>query len=232
MQVLSLEELFSMEFKSHPWHGVSPKTEDRQVLRGYIEMVPDDRVKMELNKKTGHLEMDRPQKFAVNCPMLYGFIPQTYCGELVAERCRERTGKKVVSGDLDPLDICVITENRFSHGDIFIKVVPIGGLAMIDNKQADDKVICVLAHDIANGGITDVSELETGVITRLENYFLSYKRNLAEKSRKHTVKIAEVYGAKEARHIIDLSMRDYRALYGTHNQRLQQLRALLLSPTA
>lgn len=231
MQVLSLEQLFSMQFQAHPWHGVPPTTDAPNVFRAFIEMGPDDRVKKELNKQTGHLEMDRVSKYAAYCPTYYGFISQTYCGDLVAARCRERTRRRVVSGDLDPLDVCILTENRFNGGDT-VHIVPIGGLAMIDKKQADDKIVCVLAGDLTYGGYTDINQLPPDIIPRLENYFLSYKRNLVEKSRKLVVSIAEVYGAAEARHIIDLSMRDYTARYGTHSQRLQQLRTLLLTSTA
>ena len=77
--------------QAHPWHGVSPGAEAPEVVTAYIEIVPTDTVKYELDKETGILRLDRPQRFSSQCPTLYGFIPQTYCGALVAKRCAERT---------------------------------------------------------------------------------------------------------------------------------------------
>ena len=83
------------------------------------------------------------------CPTLYGFIPQTFCGQLVGELCAERTGRSNIYGDKDPMDICVLTEKAFAHGSFFLRAKPIGGLRMIDAAQADDKIIAVLESDLA-----------------------------------------------------------------------------------
>lgn len=223
------ETLLSTMFKSHPWHGVSALCDNPELVRAFIEMVPNDRVKLELDKSTGHLHVDRPQFFSSSSPTLYGFVPQTYCGERVAQRCAMRTGLKRVAGDGDPLDICVITEKDFSHGDLLLRVRPIGGLRMIDKKQADDKIIAVLDQDIAFSGITDVSQLPEGIVTRLKHYFLSYKQSFSGSAKKPVVKIAEVYGREEAFEVIRLSMEDYVAKFGTQSDRLEQLRKLLAS---
>ena len=77
-------ELFGLLFQAHPWHGVSIGPEAPRVVTAYIEIVPTDTVKYEIDKSSGHLKVDRPQQFSNVCPTLYGFIPQTYCGERVA----------------------------------------------------------------------------------------------------------------------------------------------------
>src|SRR5215210_7006500 len=105
----SLEELLARLFQAHPWHGVPAGTEAPRVVNAYIEIVPTDTVKYELDKPSGHLRVDRPQRFSSLCPTLYGFIPQTYCGERVGQLCSERTGRAQVRGDGDPMDICVLT---------------------------------------------------------------------------------------------------------------------------
>ena len=64
-----------------------------EIVNCYIEMVPTDTVKYELDKATGILKVDRPQKFSSLCPSLYGLLPQTYCGPLVAKYCIEKTGR-------------------------------------------------------------------------------------------------------------------------------------------
>src|SRR5438552_2654211 len=66
-------------FKSHPWHGVPIGPEAPAVVTAYIEIVPTDTVKYEMDKQSGYLKVDRPQKFSNICPTLYGLIPQTLC---------------------------------------------------------------------------------------------------------------------------------------------------------
>jgi len=223
------KRLLSTQFKSHPWHGVSPGENAPELVQAYIEIVPTSAVKLELGKTAGHLHVDRPQRFSSMCPMLYGFVPQTYCGDTIADLCMKRTGLKKVQGDGDPLDICILTERDFAHGDLFVTVRPIGGLRMVDKGQADDKIIAVLEHDIAYGGITDIKDAPPGLIERLQHYFLSYKRPPGSTSRKQVVEIRDVYNRKEAQEVIRRSMVDYDTTFGTEEERLEALKQLLVN---
>ncbi len=232
-------KLLSMLFKSHPWHGVSPGERAPHVVRSYVEIVPTEAVKLELDKATGHLHVDRPQRFSSMCPTLYGYIPLTYCGEEIAKRCMQRTKLRRVEGDGDPLDICVLTEKDFAHGDLLLQARPIGGLRMVDKAgskpsqkgsspyQADDKIIAVLENDATYGDITDISECPPAVIERLKHYFESYKRAPGDNAKKPTVQIMEVYGRDEAQRVIRAAQADYLADYGTQEQRLDRLYELL-----
>ena len=107
---VELNRLLAILFQAHPWHGVAPGEDAPNVLNAYIEIVPTDAVKYELDKPSGHLRVDRPQRFSSLCPTLYGFIPQTFCGDSVGELCGERVGLTGIKGDGDPMDICVLTE--------------------------------------------------------------------------------------------------------------------------
>ena len=82
-----------MRYKSHPWHGVSIGDDAPEVLNTFIEVVPSDTVKYEIDKVSGYLMVDRPQKFSNIFPALYGFVPQTFCDEKVAALSRERIGR-------------------------------------------------------------------------------------------------------------------------------------------
>ncbi len=195
-------------FQAHPWHGVSPGAKAPEAVNAYIEIVPTDAVKYELDKLSGHLRVDRPQRFSSMCPTLYGFIPQTFCGDEVAKLCAERTGSSGIEGDGDPLDICVLTEKSFAHGSFFLLAKPIGGLRMIDGHQADDKIIAILDADLAYGHITEINECPTALIDRLKHYFLSYKQLPGDAPRR--VEIADVYDRSEALEVIKRSMRDYQ----------------------
>ena len=199
-------------FQAHPWHGVTPGVRAPGLVNAYIEIVPTDAVKYELDKTSGHLKVDRPQRFSSMCPSLYGFIPQTFCGEEVGALCAERTGLEKVDGDGDPMDICVLSEKTFAHGSFFLSARPIGGLRMIDGQQADDKIIAVLESDLAYGRIENVADVPQGLVDRLKHYFLSYKQLPEEAPRK--VEIAHVYDRTEAMEVISRSLRDYQAKFG------------------
>lgn len=199
-------------FQAHPWHGVSAGNLSPNIVNAYIEIVPTDAVKYELDKSSGHLRVDRPQRFSSMCPTLYGFIPQTFCGRLVGELCAQRTGRTNINGDGDPMDICVLSEKTFAHGSFFLRAKPIGGLRMIDAAQADDKIIAVLESDLAYGTIQQVADVPRGLIDRLKHYFLSYKQLPEDAPKK--VEIVDVYPCEEALEVIRRSVLDYEAEFG------------------
>ena len=163
--------LMGLRDRSHPWHGVDIGDDAPKLVTAYIEMVPTDTVKYEVDKVSGYLRIDRPQKYSNVVPALYGFLPQTYCGKKVGEFCSQKTGRKGIMGDGDPIDICVLTEKSIAHGDLLVNAIPIGGFRMIDGNQADDKIIAVLRNDTMYGHFKDISEVPEIVIQRLEHYF-------------------------------------------------------------
>lgn len=205
--------LFHQLFRAHPWHGVSIGTQAPEVVTAYIEIVPSDTVKYELDKATGHMKVDRPQKFSNVYPTLYGLIPQTYCGKRSAEFCMQKSNLKGIVGDADPLDICVLAEKSITHGDILLPVTPIGGLRMIDDDEADDKIIAVMRGDAIYGHMRDIYECPPALIDRLKHYFLTYKDAPGAKGRRNT-EITHVYGRDEAHEVIEHCMMDYTEKYG------------------
>ena len=197
----------TVQQSAHPWHGVDAEHTDEWVT-AYIEIVPSDGVKYELDKETGLLRVDRPQTFSSMCPSLYGFIPQTYCGKTVAKRTMERTGFEDIQGDADPIDICVISEKGFPHGNFLVRARPIGGFRMIDGDEADDKIIAVLQGDLAYGKIEDIADLPLSILERLRHYFLSYKQLPNDGPRR--VIIPETYDRFEAHEVIKRTLHDYK----------------------
>jgi inorganic pyrophosphatase len=224
-QEAALHQLIGILFQAHPWHGVIPGESVPDKVNAYIEIVPTDVVKYELDKVSGHLRIDRPQRFSSLCPTPYGFIPQTYCGDLVGEFCSMRTGVAGIRGDGDPIDICVLTEKTMAHGDFFVHARPIGGLRMIDGHEADDKIIAVLEADVVYGGIQDIKDAPTGLIDRLRHYFLSYKQLPQEAPRR--VEITHIYDRADAAEAIRRSIADYRNRFGAPEERIGELRRLL-----
>ncbi|MBA2705516.1 MAG: inorganic pyrophosphatase [Blastocatellia bacterium] len=202
------ERSSARQFQAHPWHGLTPGKDAPETVNAYIEIVPTDVVKYELDKRSGHLHVDRPQIFSSMCPSLYGFIPQTFCGKEVAKLSAERTGTSDIKGDGDPMDICVLTEKTFAQGNFFLRAKPIGGLRMIDGEQADDKIISILESDLAYGHIRDIRECPKALVDRLNHYFLSYKQLPGDAPRR--VEIVDVYDREEALDVIRRSLIDYK----------------------
>lgn len=195
--------------KAHPWHGISIGDKVPNEVTVFIEIVPRDTVKYEIDKETGYLKIDRPQQYSNVVPANYGFIPQTYCGQRVARLAKEKSGKEITLGDGDPLDILVLSEHHIPRGDIILKATPIGGFCLIDNNEADDKIIATLVGDKIYENYKDLSELPKSIVNRLQHYFLTYKTLPSEKS---IIDIAYIYGREESYDVIGAAIEDYLEL--------------------
>lgn len=135
-------------FRPHPWHGLEVGPDPPEVLNAYVEITPFDLMKYEIDKVSGYLRVDRPQRSSAQPPALYGFIPRTYC----AERVR-RLAPGTRRGDGDPLDVCVLSERAIAGNEIIVRARVIGGLQMIDAGEADDKILGVLENDYVWGAL-------------------------------------------------------------------------------
>lgn len=213
---LELSKLFS---KPHPWHGISVGETAPERIKVYIEIVPGDTMKYELDKESGYLKVDRPQRFSSICPVPYGFVPQTLCAERVGKFCMEKTGRTDIKGDNDPLDICVITERNVPHGNLILDAKPIGGFRMIDGDEADDKIIAVMKGDAIYGDASDISDIPGQMIERLYHYFLTYK-DMPGDTEERNSEITHTYNKQEAFKVIQKSMLDYRDIFNDAKQEL------------
>jgi len=212
-----LAKAMSQRFVAHPWHGISIGEKQPDLINAFIEIIPSDAIKYEVDKDSGYIMVDRPQKFSNHMPCMYGFVPQTYCDKEVAEYCASKTGKKDIVGDGDPLDICVISEREVNRGNILAEAIPVGGFRMIDGGEADDKIIAVLKGDQAYGNIKTIDDLPQMVIDRVKHFFLTYK-DLGGNSK--NVEITHVYGVDEAKEVIKRSYKDYQNNFGDADENL------------
>ena len=204
-------------WRRHPWHGLHTRPDDAaaDIVKVYVEMTPADVVKYELDKASGFLMVDRPQRTTSSPPALYGFIPRTYCAEEVAKRC-----PAVEEADGDPLDICVFSERHITRADIVLKARVVGGIQMIDGGEADDKIVAVLAGDNIWGDVHDIADLPAIYTERLQHYFATYKMI---PGRETDIKVDFVYGREEALKVIAASELDYQNHFGhLHNGSRQQ----------
>lgn len=197
--------------KAHPWHGIPIGENVPEEVTVFVEIVPSDTVKYEVDKETGYLKIDRPQQYSNVVPANYGFIPQTYCDAHVADLARAKTSIPISGGDRDPLDILVLSEHHIPRGDIILKARPIGGFCLIDGGEADDKIIAVLKGDKVFEQYREISELPKGILQRFEHYFLTYKSLPDEPN---ICEIAYSYGCEDAHDVIRAAIADYAELLG------------------
>lgn len=171
--------------KFNPWHDVSPGDNMPQFVNGIIEIPRGSRAKYELDKDSGLLKLDRVLYSSVYYPANYGFIPRSYCD------------------DHDPLDILVLSQ---------IEVVPmcivpakvIGVMRMLDQGEADDKLIAVAAGDPSISHMNDISELPDHFLSELRNFFEDYK-----KLERKSVVVEDFLGRELAWDILNDSLRMY-----------------------
>jgi inorganic pyrophosphatase len=172
--------------KFNPWHDVSIGNALPDVINGIIEIPKGSRAKYELEKESGLLILDRVLYSSVYYPANYGFIPRTYCD------------------DKDPLDILIFSQTEV----VPMCIVPakiIGVMRMLDNGEADDKIIAVAAGDPSVSHINDISEMPAHFISELRSFFEDYK-----KLEKKTVIVEEFEGKETAVKIINEAVALYK----------------------
>lgn len=193
-------------WRPHPWHGLEPGPDAPRVVQAYIEITPFDLIKYEVDKTTGYLRVDRPQRGSSQPPSLYGFVPRTCCSTRVSN-----LSPKAVRGDMDPIDICVVSERPIARSEVIVNALVVGGLQVVDNQEADDKIIAVLANDNIWGKANDVRDLPDALVERLIHYFSTYKLVPDEAPG---ITIEEIYGVDHALKVLAASMADYDEEFG------------------
>ncbi|MFK7998996.1 MAG: inorganic pyrophosphatase [Polyangiales bacterium] len=194
-----------LRWRPHPWHGLDVGPSVPDVVTAYIEITPFDMVKYEVDKESGYLRVDRPQRTSSQPPMLYGFIPRTYCADRVAKLMG------VPKGDGDPLDICVLSDRPINQRDLILNARVVGGLPMVDGGEADDKIIAVLDSDYLYKDVREITDVPSLHLERVRHYFSTYK---LESGKPTDVEIRPTYGRKHAAAVIEASIADYKDAYG------------------
>ena len=195
-----------IEWRPHPWHGLSIGDHSPEVVNAFIEVTPFDLVKYEVDKATGYLRVDRPHKTSSLPPTLYGFIPRTYCGARV-----QALMPGASCGDEDPLDICVISERPIARAEVILNARVVGGLPMLDGGEADDKIVAVLANDEVWADVRDITELPERLVARLRHYFSTYKTLPGEPP---SVEVGDPYSHEHAAKVIAAAAADYAEAFG------------------
>jgi inorganic pyrophosphatase len=140
----------------HPWHDVSLGDKIPKLIPVVIEVPKGSKTKYELDKQSGLIRVDRVLFSSVHYPANYGFIPQTYCD------------------DHDPLDVLVLGQDMVFPLSIML-AKPIGVMKMLDQGEADDKIIAVHADDPEYSHYSSIAELPPHRMTEVQRFFEDYK---------------------------------------------------------
>eukprot|EP00899_Mesostigma_viride_P029719 jgi/Mesvir1/9932/Mv06635-RA.1 len=170
----------------HPWHDLEIGAKAPNIVNVVIEIPKGSKVKYELDKKTGMMKVDRVLYSSVVYPHNYGFIPRTLCD------------------DNDPLDVLVLMQEPISTG-AFLRAKPIGLMPMIDQGEADDKIISVCADDPDFAHVNSIDDLGPHRLLEIRRFFEDYK-----KLERKEVKVNEFLGPVEA----VKAVKDAMDLYG------------------
>lgn len=178
----------------HPWHEVDLGDNPPEIVNAVIEIPKGSKAKYELDKKSGLIKLDRMLYSSVHYPSNYGFIPQTYCD------------------DQDPLDILVLGQESVTPLCI-MRAKPIGVMKMLDQGEADDKIIAVHIDDPEYSHYQSMEELPPHRMKEVKRFFEEYKA-LENK----TVKVENFLNQKEAFKVIKEAIELYK-------QKCSQLRS-------
>ena len=205
-----MKDLIFSRWRPHPWHGLELGADAPRIVNAYIEITPFDMIKYEIDKVSGYLRVDRPQRTSSHPPALYGFVPRTYCGARIA-----KLAPGCEKGDGDPLDICVVSERPIERNEVLLRARVIGGLKLIDRGEADDKIIAVLEGDYVWDNVQEIAQLPPVLVERLEHYFSTYKLVPGEPNK---LQISGKYGFDHAAEVIEAARLDYLESFGDQTQ--------------
>ena len=171
------------------WHDMSPKRVTKEDFMAVIEISKNSKTKYELDKDTGMILLDRILYTSTHYPSNYGMLPRTF------------------AEDGDPLDVLVLCSEPIYPMSL-VRCYPIGVITMIDNGDADDKIIAIPFNDPTYNSYTDISQLPQHIFQEMSHFFSVYK----SLENKQTA-IDEIRNREVAVEIIERSIQRYKELY-------------------
>lgn len=175
------------------WHDIPVGDGAPKEVNTIIEIPRGSHNKYEIDKKTGLIKLDRANYSSASYPFDYGFVPQT------------------LWDDDDALDMIVLSTHPLLPG-ILVVVRPVAILSMIDNGDADDKVIGVPVEDRRFDDVHTLDDLNKHNLKEYIHFFETYK-NL--KGKPATVAVGGYKGAEEAQEAVVRAMGLYVKKFGS-----------------
>ncbi|XBJ14051.1 hypothetical protein VPH35_006149 [Triticum aestivum] len=190
---------------AHSWHDLEIGPDAPTIFNCVIEIPRGSKVKYELDKKTGLIMVDRVLYSSVVYPHNYGFIPRTLCDDsdpmdvlVIMQVCLTTsllwcTLTKWVEGRCTSYcRVCWLVVEHYQSAfanlcnlliqepvvpGCFLRAKAIGLMPMIDQGEADDKIIAVCADDPEYKHFNDIKELPPHRLAEIRRFFEDYKKN-------------------------------------------------------
>ena len=121
-----------------------------------VEIPKNSGNKYEYDSELGVFRLDRALYSPMHYPGDYGFIPGT------------------LAADGDPLDVLALVEEASFPGCL-IEVRPVGILNMVDNEEADQKIIAVPNRNPRYDEVHTMDQIFPHVRREIEHFFTIYK---------------------------------------------------------
>ena len=144
------------------------------VVEAIIEIPMGTKNKYEIDKERNRIKLDRVFYTTMSYPAEYGYIDKT------------------LSLDGDPLDILVLSSEKTFPGCI-VDARIVGYLDVIDNGEADQKVIAVVDKDPRYDHVQELSDIPDTTLEIIKDFFKTYKT-----LQKITVEIKDYHGKEDA----------------------------------
>lgn len=174
----------------NPWHAIDIGPNAPKEVNAIIEIQQGSKTKYELDKQTGALMLDRILYSELTFPVNYGLVPRTYYE------------------DGDPLDILVLCSQKLMPSSI-VHTTVVGGMAMIDAGQRDDKIIAVTTNDPYLKHIRSLKDIPVESRAMITSFFQYYKHAEGKE-----VIVEDLFDTKKAYEIIKQSIEEYKKKFG------------------
>jgi len=170
-------------------YDIDPGPDCPSIVRMIVEIPRNSTNKYEYDGKLGVFRLDRALYSPLHYPGDYGFIPGTL-GE-----------------DGDPLDVLALVDEP-SYPGVLIAVRPVGMLEMMDQQEADQKILAVANRNPRFDPIQAIEQVIPHNLREIEHFFNIYK----ELEGKHT-EIRGWCSAQEASEMILAARRRYLSVH-------------------
>ena len=171
------------------WHDIRPERIKPDDFMSVIEIGKGSNKKYELDKETGLIMLDRILYTSTHYPANYGFIPRTY------------------ADDNDPLDVLVLCSAPIEPL-VLVRTYPIGVISMVDNEEADEKIIAIPFEDPTYNAYRSIEALPSHIFSEMQHFFRVYKALEGKDTA-----VSEVRGQREAVSIVKKAMDRYALIF-------------------
>jgi inorganic pyrophosphatase len=172
------------------WHDVDSSRITPHDFLAVIEIPKGSQTKYELDKRSGHIILDRVLYTSTHYPANYGFIPKTF------------------TCDNDPLDVLVLCSEAI-FPNVLVQCYPIGVINMIDDFSRDEKIIAIPYGDPTFNTYKSINDLPSHIFSEMVHFFKVYKELEGK-----TTAVSEIEGQMAAIEVIKKSIETYEEKFG------------------